>query len=137
MARPKRQFTDEELQEIERLARLNCKTQTISDALQVPYMTLKRSFGRRLTNWRALGRTGLKTKQYAMADTSPQMAIWLGKQDLGQVDKQTIATEQVESKSKTGKELKAAQAAAKAYNEIMSREPDKPKIVPITGRKGA
>ena len=78
----------------------------------------------------------MKAKQYAMAPTSPQMAIWLGKQDLGQVDKQVIETGPVESKTKSAKDLRAAQAAAKAYNEAMSKVVDDPRIVPIAGTGG-
>ncbi|KKL19790.1 hypothetical protein LCGC14_2461930 [marine sediment metagenome] len=90
--RPKRVFSKAEITKIQRYARNNSKTQTIADALNIPYNSLNRHFGRRMTRWRAEGRVSLKQIQQRMSKTSPQMAIWLGKQDLGQVDKQVITT---------------------------------------------
>ncbi len=131
MARPKREFTDEEVQEIERLARINCKTQTIADALGIPYNTLKRSFGRRMTNWRALGRCKLRANQDKLSEVSADMAKFLGINVLGQQIKQVIETVPPDSKPKTGQELEAAKASARAYNEVMS----KTNIIPIKEAK--
>ncbi len=51
------------------------------------------------------------------------VTFWL-KNNAGYTDKQVITTEPAEVKSKTGKELNAVKAAAKAYNEAMSKGPD-------------
>ena len=120
--RPKKQFDDETVAYIEEYSRNNNKTGTIAEALSLPYETLKRRFGKRMTHWRALGQINLKRIQQRMANFNPQMAIWLGKQDLGQVDKQVITTEPADSKSKTPQELEAAKAASRAYNEAMSKQ---------------
>lgn len=40
---------------------------------------------------RGLGRVSLRRAQFRMADNNPTMAIWLGKQYLGQTDKQEVA----------------------------------------------
>ena len=132
--RPKRVFSEDEIKEIERMAELNCNTNTIAEVLDIPFRSLKRHFAKTLKCCWAKHRVNVRQSQEDQRQTSPQMGIWLGKQDLGQVDKQTITTEQLESKPKTAKDLRAAQAAAKAYNEEMSKEP---RIVPITGTGGA
>lgn len=130
-------YTKQQIAEIDRLALINCNTNTIAEAVGIPFNSLKRRFGKRLRRGRALWRVNVRQSQANQRDNSPQMAIWLGKQDLGQTDKQVIQTEQVESKPKTGLELQAVKDAAAAYNARMSREPDKQCIVPITGTGGA
>jgi len=40
---------------------------------------------------RGLGKVSLRRSQFRMAETNPTMAIWLGKQYLGQTEKQEIA----------------------------------------------
>ena len=90
--RPKRVFSKAEITKIQRYARNNSKSETIASALDIPVNSLKRHFGRKMTIWRAEGKVQLKNIQRRMVTTSPQMAIWLGKQDLGQVDKQVITT---------------------------------------------
>lgn len=40
---------------------------------------------------RGLGRISLRRSQFRMAETNPTMAIWLGKQYLGQTDRQEVA----------------------------------------------
>ncbi len=114
-------FTDEQIQEIERLALINCNSNTIAEATGIAVTTLKRRFGRKLRHWWALYRTNIRESQDKQRDSSPQMAIWLGKQDLGQVDKQVVETSKTSSKSLTAKEMEASKAAARAYNEAMAR----------------
>ena len=93
MARPKRQFTDEEKQKIDTMASNNCHMDTIALALEIPLTTLVRRFGRIIKRKRAQGRIELRAKQVKLADNHPAMAIFLGKNELGQVDKQTIVDE--------------------------------------------
>ena len=96
--RPKRKFTDEQIQEIERYARINCNTETIADGMNIPVTTLKRHFGRKLTHWRAAGKLDMRNNLHNQAPTSPQIAIFIAKNELGMVDKQenTVRTEHVQ-----------------------------------------
>ncbi len=127
-------FTDEQIQEIERLALMNCNSNTIAEATGIAVTTLKRRFGRKLRHCWALHRVNLRASQDKLKDISADMAKFLGKNELGQTDKQVIETGPVESKTKTGRELDATKAAARAYNEAMSREPQ---ILPISGTERA
>ncbi|KKN47759.1 hypothetical protein LCGC14_0659930 [marine sediment metagenome] len=134
--RPKRVFTEEEVSEIEEMAQRNCNTNTIARKLDIPFNSLERHFGKQIRQGRAIWKDKVRIAQDNLKET-PQMAIWLGKQDLGQVDKQVIATETVNAKPQTAKDLQAAKAAAKAYNEAMAKADVKPRIVPITGTRGS
>lgn len=93
MARPKRVFSDEEQQKIEQYARDNCYDRTISTALGIPIMTLKRRFGTKIRVWRAQGKVELRESQRKLSKISSDMAKFLGKNVLGQVDKQVIVDE--------------------------------------------
>lgn len=90
--RKKRVFSEEEITLIEGFALDNSKSETIASALNIPVNTLKRHFGRKMREMRAKGKLALKHYQQLMAKNNSQMAIWLGKQDLEQVDKQTVLT---------------------------------------------
>jgi len=114
MARPKRQFTDEEIQKIEQYARNNCYDRTISTALDIPINTLKRRFGTKIRRWRAQGKVELHQYQRELAKTNATMAIFLGKNELGQTDKQT-AEVQVKNVEIKEEEREAVEAAAQAY----------------------
>ena len=127
MARPKRLFTMYEEALICNAALDGGKNGTIANALEIPVNTLTNRFSGLLKKYRALRKLKIAGIQTRQMQTSPQMAIWLGKQDLDQVDKQEIRTEAVDSKPKTEQELEAARAAARAYNEAMS----KTNIIPI------
>jgi hypothetical protein len=124
-------FTDEQIQEIERLALMNCNSNTIAEATGIAITTLKRRFGRKLRHCWAIHRVNLRASQDKLKDISADMAKFLGKQVLGQTDKQVIETGPIDVKTKTGRELDATKAAARAYNEAMSRGDDKPQILPI------
>ncbi len=113
-------YTEQQIAEVDRLARLNCNNNTIAEITGIPASSLKRRFNGRLTRGRALWREDIRQAQANNKD-NPTMAIWLGKQDLGQTDKQVIETGSTEAKAKTGAELDAIKAASKAYNESMSR----------------
>lgn len=91
--RPKRQFTDEIVQRMEEMALNGCQNTTIAIALDVPKSTLVRRFGPKLRKKRCERKDLLRTNQTKLAKTFPAMAIFLGKNELGQVDKQVLATE--------------------------------------------
>lgn len=124
MARPKRIFTEYEEAMIANYALDGGKNNTIAMAMDMPVNTLTNRFTGLLKKYRSIRKLKLAREQTRQASTSPQMAIFLGKNELGQVDKQEIRTETAEVKSKTGKELNAVKAAAKAYNEAMSKGPE-------------
>lgn len=105
------------------------KNGTIAAALGIPVNTLTNRFGKLLKQYRAFRKLTLCKNQTRLSVTSADMAKFLGINELGQQIKQVIETVPVDSKPKTGQELAAARAAARAYNESMSKtEPDPPTI---------
>ena len=117
--RPKRVFSDEEIQLIEQYALDGCYSETIAAGLEIPVTTLKRHFGRKMTHLRAKGKLILKHNQTQMAKSSPQMAIFLGKNELGQADKQIVSTETV-APVVSEDERKAYEEAGKAFKLRMA-----------------
>ena len=113
--RPKRTFSDEQVQEIERLALMNCQNNTIAVALNIPLMTLKRYFGKKIIHWRAKYKTNLRENQSNLSKTSSEMAKFLGKNVFNQTDKQVIenkpATQQLNET-----EVQAVKDLARQYN---------------------
>lgn len=93
--RPKREFTDEEVAKIYDAALNNCHLDTIALALDIPKSTLDRRFGTKIRQLRAKGRMKLRSNQVRLSRLSSDMAKFLGKNELGQVDKQEIKTTQV------------------------------------------
>ena len=116
--RPKRTFSDSDIALIEQYALDNCKTQTIADALNIPYNSLKRHFGRRLTHWRACGKVKLREYQRVLSQNHPAMAVFLGKNTLDQTDTQTIKTEAVLLVAPV--DVPAVEAAAQAYKRFLA-----------------
>ena len=98
MARPKRVFTDEQEALIMDSAFNGCQNNTIATLLCIPISTLTRRFGKLMTEIRAERKAWLRKVQNrrAMTDASGAVAIFLGKNELNQTDKQII--EQVESR---------------------------------------
>ncbi len=92
LGRPKKYFTDEQLETIETMAHNNCNTQTIAECAGVDKDVLVRNLGRKLIHWRSEGKRDLSALQHRLATASPQMAIFLGKNYLGQTDRQDIRT---------------------------------------------
>lgn len=70
---------------------------------------------------RELGKMSLRRKQWALADKNASMAIFLGKQYLGQKD--SIEVEDRESLSKLDEILKGMKTAADAVKEPSPQEP--------------
>ena len=93
MARPKRIWADEQKEKIEQMALDNCHLDTIALALDVPKQSLVDSFRTFICQKRAEGRTILRRAQREKAvngrDTG--MLCFLGKNELGQTDKQEMA----------------------------------------------
>lgn len=102
--RPKIEYTDDIKAKIERYARNNCYDNTIAVALDIPMNSLKRHFGKKIQRWRALGKVELRQIQRELAKTSSDMAKFLGKNDIGQVDKQVISQDKAETQALTEKQ---------------------------------
>jgi len=122
MARPKRVFTDEEIARIYDAALNNCHIDTIALALDIPKTTLDRRFGAIIRQLRAKGRVNLRCFQERLSRSSPDMAKFLGKNTLGQVDKQEVKTIIDSSLAPTEAERGALQAAADAYKRSIARQ---------------
>jgi|TARA_R110002012_G_scaffold161023_1_gene323161 hypothetical protein len=86
------------LEELERLSRLNCTMPEISAYFDIPLRTLEDKFTneqdvrKAIEKGRATGKLSLRRRQIQIMEetNNPTMAIWLGKQMLGQTDRQEI-----------------------------------------------
>jgi hypothetical protein len=114
MARPKKVFTEEEIQQMEEYALDGCQNNTISTLMDIANNTLIRRFGKRLTKKRCERKQRLRLIQTNLALSNPAMAIFLGKNELGQVDKQVIETK-TEIRAVPEAEKEATDAACKVY----------------------
>jgi hypothetical protein len=78
--------------QVEKLAMIMCTQEEIATQFDVCVRTLQRDeeFCRAYKKGLEHGKMSLRRKQYLMSDTNPTMAIWLGKQYLGQRDKQDV-----------------------------------------------
>tara|TARA_Y100000310_G_C20481358_1_gene714821 strand:- start:311 stop:754 length:444 start_codon:yes stop_codon:yes gene_type:complete len=88
---------------VERLAGIDCTEPEISAVLGISYSTWKRhkkadpQLSEAITRGRNIGKMSLRRLQWETAQGgNPAMQIWLGKQRLGQSDKQQIEQHQVE-----------------------------------------
>lgn len=66
----------------------NCSEDTIEKWCKREY---KKNFTDVFKQKRGVGKISLRRSQFRMAETNPTMAIWLGKQYLGQTEKQEVA----------------------------------------------
>jgi predicted metal-dependent hydrolase len=85
MARPKIEIDEEQ---VEKLAILGCTNNEIADFFECSKDTIERRFAAILSKGRASGKIRLRRIQMQIAEKgNAVMALWLGKQMLGQVDK--------------------------------------------------
>ena len=85
-------------EQFENLCAIQCTRDEIAGVLGVSYQTLERwckatygtDFVTIFSEKRQLGKASLRRNQYKLAEKNPTMAIWLGKQYLGQNDKQQL-----------------------------------------------
>ena len=77
---------------VEKLASLMCTQEEIGSFMDVSVRTLQRDaeFCRVYKKGLDKGKISLRRKQFNMSERNPAMAIWLGKQYLGQSDQQKI-----------------------------------------------
>ena len=116
MARPKKVFTDEEVQQMEEYALDGCQNNTIATLMDIANSTLIRRFGKLLTKKRCERKQRLRLIQTQLALSNPAMAIFLGKNELGQVDKQVIETEATERAKLNESEAVEARKIANILN---------------------
>ncbi|KKN03376.1 hypothetical protein LCGC14_1108240 [marine sediment metagenome] len=112
--RPKKSFSIEEVAVLEQLAFEGCQTGTIANITGIAYNTLTRHFGKNLTKKRCERKQWLRQCQNSQAQTSADMCKFLGKNELGQVDKQIITTKDVPIAVPEA-EKEAMDAACKVY----------------------
>lgn len=74
---------------VEKLANIQCTQEEIASFLNLSVRTLQRDeeFCRLYKKGQDNGKMSLRRMQFKLADKNPTMAIWLGKQYLGQRDK--------------------------------------------------
>lgn len=84
--RPKKEV---DLDKVERLASIMCTQEEIASVLSVSVDTLSRTpgFAESYKSGKETGKASLRRLQWKHAQTNPAMAIWLGKQYLGQTER--------------------------------------------------
>jgi len=108
-----------DLDKIDKLCHIQCTGEEIAGILDMDYDTLNRKLkqetGLKFTEYfkkKSAGRkASLRRRQFAMSETSPTMAIWVGKQYLGQRDKQEIEQTNTNIDLKLDKEARNARIA--------------------------
>ena len=96
MARPRIEIDKDQF---EKLCGLQCTKEEIAgffgcseDTIErFCHRTYKESFAVVFAEKRTIGKISLRRSQFRMAETNVTMAIWLGKQYLGQTDRQEVA----------------------------------------------
>ena len=90
MARPKKEI---DYEAIEKLASIQCTQEEIANFLDISVRTLQRDdeFCRIYKRGMDNGKMSLRRIQYKLAEKNTAMAIWLGKQYLGQRDNYEIS----------------------------------------------
>ena len=93
--RPEKEFSEKDIEQIKTLARCHCPDNEIAAYLGCGESTIRRHFGTLLKEARDTGKANLRAKQYRLAmEGDKTMLIWLGKQILGQKDRNEYSTEQ-------------------------------------------
>lgn len=88
MARPQKKIDPKQ---VEQLAAINCSHAEMAAVLGCSADTLERRFAAVIKEGRGKGNVSLKRKQWQAAmDGNITMMIWLGKQNLGQRDRQEV-----------------------------------------------
>ena len=96
MGRPR---IDIDKETFEKLCSIQCTKEEIAGFFRCSEDTIdrwcnreyKESFAVVFAQKRGMGRISLRRSQFRMAETNPTMAIWLGKQYLGQAERQEVA----------------------------------------------
>ncbi|MEA5047451.1 MAG: hypothetical protein VB034_02460 [Eubacteriales bacterium] len=94
MSRPQKTWTNRDFEQFEALCKIQCSKADICAVMDVSEKTLDRlvkeqyrqTFEEMQSHFRAYGKASLLRIQFKLAERNPTMAIWLGKQYLGQQD---------------------------------------------------
>lgn len=94
MGRPQKTWTNRDVEQFEALCKIQCSKADICAVMDISEKTLDRlvkeqykgSFEEAQDRFRAYGKASLLRTQFKLAERNPSMAIWLGKQYLGQRD---------------------------------------------------
>lgn len=94
MARPKKEIDYEMVQN---LANIHCTQEEIANILNLSVRTLQRDeeFCRIYKKGQDTGKMSIRRMQFKLAEKNPTMAIWLGKQYLGQKDNIEVESKQL------------------------------------------
>ena len=103
MAKPGPKIKEIDYQVFESLCRLQCTLEEIASFFKVSEDTIERrvkshyrfGFADAFKQYSAGGKISLRRAQFRMAETNVGMAIWLGKQYLGQTEKIEAAIEEL------------------------------------------
>lgn len=96
--RPRKEISKADWEKLDQMAAIHCTGEEMAGVLGMSYDTLelrvKETHGVSFSDWFAekssSGKMSLRRKQFTMAQKNAAMAIWLGKQWLGQKDSQEI-----------------------------------------------
>lgn len=96
MARPRIKI---DKKQFEKLCSIQCTLEEIAGFFDCSSDTIERwcereykeRFAEVFSKKRGIGKISLRRYQFSMAEKNPTMAIWLGKQYLGQTDKQEVS----------------------------------------------
>jgi hypothetical protein len=86
--RPRHQFTDEQLEQLKRLASIQCTVKEIAFIMGCSTETINRHYADEIETGRAEGKLALRRAQWrnAVEKDNVTMQIWLGKNILKQTD---------------------------------------------------
>lgn len=100
MSRPKKNLTPKEWDSVKYMCMIHCTGEEIAGVLQMDYDTLNRNCKEKyhmpiseyIKTHQTNGKMSLRRAQWKSAESgNASMLIWLGKQWLGQTDKQEVA----------------------------------------------
>lgn len=77
-------------EQVEKLASMQCTYEEIASFFGVSKSTISDNFRTEITKGRSVGKISLRRNQFKLSETNATMAIWLGKQYLGQREPQNI-----------------------------------------------
>ena len=95
--RPMKKLTEAGKNIIKNLAAIMCTEEEIASVLETTVEVLHNrengeAFSELMKNGKEEGKASLRRAQFKLAERNPSMAIWLGKQYLGQKDSETSLT---------------------------------------------
>lgn len=103
MGRKRIVWAEQQFRQFENLCSLQCTEEEICSVMNVSDKTLNRllkehykmDFSEAHKKYSAVGKISLRRTQFKMAERSDRMAIWLGKQYLGQKEPERERSEQI------------------------------------------